>query len=351
MELLLSAISAGGLAGAANQYLCLILISVAAKLGLVNLAQPMVFMESWWFIAIIALFWILTALPAYGSALSPGVLNVVNTIVNFLSGFLVPASAALLTLASVGVIAEMHPDLYDILRTLQIFDPSGQSIGRTGWMMAGGGAVAGATLTGAKFLAKPALSSATGTAGTVSAPAYATVENVASIVLMVSAYLLTQINPWLLVGLLALVVLLTAIVLGWAVYQLWRLGKGVGQVIRLLETHPQAGFAVVAEFFVWGSGWLLWKHWNRGIVRLSLWGLWVIAVFFVLPAVGAVLGVTLAAMPFLAFFVSALVLGTGVTAVMAGLYVGAKSARSLFKTFDQVTETPPEAAQGAPAPA
>ena len=351
MELLLSAISAGGLTGAANQYLCLILISVAARLGLVNLAQPMVFMESWWFIAIIALFWIITTLPAYGSALSPGILNIVNTFVNFLSGFLIPASAALLTLASVGVIAEMHPDLYDILRTLQIFDPSGQSIGRIGWMMAGGGAVAGATLTGAKFLAKPALSTATGTAGTVSAPVYATVENIASVVLMVLAYLLTQINPWLLVGLLALVTLLLAVALGWAVYQLWRLGKGIGQVIRLLETHPQTGFAVIAEFFVWGSGWLLWKHWNRGFVRLSLWGLWVIAVFFALPAIGAVLGVALAAIPFLAFFVSALALGMGVSAVMAGLYVGARSAQSLMKAFGKVAEPPSDAAQGAPAPA
>jgi hypothetical protein len=308
-------------------------------------------MESWWFIAIIAVFWVITILPAYGSALSPGLLNVVNTFVNFLSGFLVPASAALLTLASVGVIAEMHPDLYDILRTLQIFDPTGESIGKIGWMMAGGGAVAGATLTGAKFLAKPALSTATGTTGTVSAPVYATVENIASVVLMVLAYLLTQVNPWLLVGLLAIVALLLAVALAWAVYQLWRLGKGVGRVIRLLETHPQAGFAIIAEFFVWGSGWLLWKHWNRGLVRLCLWCLWVIAVFFVLPGIGALLGIALATIPFLAFIASAVVMGMGVTAVMIGIYVGARSAWSLMKTLDITAEPPSDAVQGAPAPA
>jgi len=38
MELVLSAISSGGLVGAANQYLCLIIISVAAKSGPVRLA-------------------------------------------------------------------------------------------------------------------------------------------------------------------------------------------------------------------------------------------------------------------------------------------------------------------------
>jgi len=64
MELLLSAISAGGLSGAADQYLCLIILSVAARLDLVSLAQPVAFMESWWFIGIVALFWVLTTLPA-----------------------------------------------------------------------------------------------------------------------------------------------------------------------------------------------------------------------------------------------------------------------------------------------
>ena len=207
MELVLSAISTGGLVGGANQYLCLIIISVAAKLGLVSLAPQISFIESWWFIAVVAVFWLLTVLPAYGSLLSPGVMNVINTVVNLVSGFIVPASAALLTLASVGIIVEMHPDLYDILKTLQIFDPIGQSIGKAGWLMAGGGALTAVALTGAKFLAKPAVSTATGMAGTASAPTYATVENVASVVLMALAYMLGQINPWLLVGLLALVAL------------------------------------------------------------------------------------------------------------------------------------------------
>jgi len=338
MEPLLSAISTGGLVGAANQYLCLIIMSVAAKLGLVSLAPQVSFMESWWFIAIAALFWVLTVLPAYGALLSPGVMNVINTVVNFVSGFVVPASAALLTLASVGIIVEMHPDLYDILKTLQIFDPSGQSIGRVGWLIAGGGALTASALTGAKFLAKPAISTATGTAGAVSAPTYATAENVASVVLMALAYVLSQINPWLLVGLLALVTLTLVVVLVWSVYQLRKLGKGIGRVIRLIESRPRAGLAVVVEFLVWGAGWLIWEHWTRGLVRLVLWGLWIAMLLVVIPAVGTAPGVTLAAIPILAFFVSALALGAEVVTVMVGLYIGSRSARSLMKTFDEREE-------------
>jgi hypothetical protein len=349
MELLLSAISSGSLVGAGNQYLCLILISVASKLGLVNLAQPVGFMESWWFIGIVAVFWVLTILPAYGSMLSPGLLNVVNTVVNFLSGFLVPASAALLTLASVGVIAEMHPDLYNILQTLQIFDPTGQSIGKIGWLMAGGGALTAATLTGAKFLAKPALSTVTGTAGTVSAPTYATVENLASVVLMALAYVLTQVNPWLLVGLVVLVILIVAGVLIWSVYQLWRLGRGVGRVIRLVETHPKAGLAVVAECCIWGSGWLVWANWGRGIGRLILWLLWVAALLAGIPALGALITAGLAAVPPLALLASALAAGVEVAIAMAGLYAGARSARALLRTFDEVEGPVPPAVQQAPA--
>ena len=336
MELLLSAISSGGLAGAANQYLCLIILSVVAKLGLVRLAPPVGFMTSWWFIAIVAVFWAITVLPAFGSLLSPGIMNVVNTIVNLLSGFIVPVSGALLTLASVGIIAEMHPNLYGILQTLRIFEPGGGSIGTVGWLMAGGGALTASTLTGAKFLAKPTLSSATGTAGTTSAPTYATAENIASIVLMALAYVLTQVNPWLLVGLVALIALAILATLGWSVYQLWKLGKGIGQIVRLLETDPAAGLSVVSEFLVWGSGWLIWKNWTRGTIRLVLWGAWIATILLGIPAAGTALGVALAAVPFLTILASALVVGVEVLTVTVGLYIGARSARSLMKTFERI---------------
>ncbi len=335
MELLLSAISSGGLVGMANQYMCLLILAVAARLDLIRLAAPVEFMESWWFIAIVALFWVVTVLPAYSSLLSPGVMNVVNTITNFLSGFVVPISGALLTLASVGVIAEMHPELYHILETLRIFSPDGKSVGAVGWMMAGGGALTATALTGARFLAKPAISTTTGSTASVSAPAYATVENVAALVLMTLAYFLMQVNPWLLVGLLAVMTLAILVILVWAVYQLWRLGKGIGRLVRLIESHPRAGLAVVAEFLVWGSGRLLWGYVVPGLVRLVMWALWLTTLLFLLPALGAGLAAALAPVPPLAFIASMLMVALITAGVVMGLYVGLRCAGSLMAQLQE----------------
>lgn len=335
MELLLSAISSGGLAGMANQYMCLLILAVAARLDLIRLAAPVEFMESWWFIAIVALFWVLTVLPAYGTLLGPGVMNVVNTITNFLSGFVVPISGALLTLASVGVIAEMHPELYHLLETLRIFAPDGKSVGPVGWMMAGGGALTATALTGARFLAKPAVSAATGSAGSVSAPAYATLENAGAVLLIALAYFLMRVSPWLVVGLLAVMALATVAILAWAVYQLWKLGKGIGRLVRMIETHPRAGLAVVAEFLVWGWGRLLWEDWTGGLVRFAFWALWIITVLFVLPGVGAALAAALAPVPPLAFVASLLMMAVEVAGIVMGLYVGLKCAGSLMARLQE----------------
>jgi hypothetical protein len=348
MELLLSAISAGGLVGAGNQYLCLLIVSGAAKLDLISLSPQMGFMESWWFIGIVAVFWLLTIAPAYASLLAPGVMNAVNTTVNFFSGFAVPVSAALLSLASIGIITEMNPELYDILRTMKLFDPEG-GIGTTGFVVAGGSAVAASALTGGKFLAKPAISTATGTAGTVSAPIYETLENLASVVLMALLYVLTRINPWLLVALLALLTLLILGALAYGIYQLWRLGKGIGKVIHLVETRPKAGLSVVAEFLVWGSGWLLWKNWNRGILRMVLWALWLVTIFFIAPAIIAAVSAALMIIPPVAMFSSALGIMAEAAIVVIGLYIGLRSARSLMKTFDEVEPAPAAAPAEAPA--
>jgi len=333
MQLILSAISAGGLIGASNQYLCLLIVAIAAKLDWINLSDPMVFMEEWWFIAIVAVFWLITIAPAYATSLSPGVMNVINTVVNAISGLAVPISAAILSLASIGVIVELDPELRQMLETLQLFNADG-GIGITGFVVAGSGAVTASALTGSKFLAKPAISTATGTAGTTSAPIYATLENVASIVLMGLFIILTRINPWLLVGLLAVITLLILGVLGYAIYQLWKLGKGIGKVLNLIETQPKAGLAVVSEFFVWGSGWLIWEYENRGLLRLVLWFLWLLLIFLGVPAVATALGTALAVVPPLV--PAAPLLGTllELTAIVAGLFVGLRSASGLLCTFD-----------------
>jgi hypothetical protein len=339
-ELLLSALSAGGLVGASNQYMCLLVLSIAAKLGWVGLVPQVNFVQSWWFIAVVAIFWTLTVLPAYGTALGPGVMNVVNAIVNVLSGFLVPVSGALLALAAAGVIADMDPALYNLLRSLRIFDPGGQGIGTVGWAMAGGAGLTAATLAGAKFVAKPVVSSATGTLGTVSAPVYVTVENLASLALMIVAYALSRVNPWLVVGLLDLRALAILALLAWATYQLWRIGKGIGRVVRVIETRPRTGLAVVAEFLVWGSGSLICEQWVRGVFRLCVWAAWIAVIAAGIPALGTLVAAALVPVPVLEFIPIALVVGAETLAVAAGLVVGVRSAASLMATMGDSEGTP-----------
>jgi hypothetical protein len=333
-ELLLSAIATGGLAGAGNQYMCLLVLSIAAKMGWVGLVPQVAFVRSWWFFGVVALFWVVTVLPAYASAIGPGAMNVLNTITNILSGFVVPISGALLALAATGVIAHMHPTLYELLLTLRIFDPDGTGLGRIGWAMAGSAAVTSAALTGAKFLAKPAVSSATGTLGTTAAPVFATVENLAAIVLMALAYLLSRIDPWLIVALLALVAVVVAGVLVWAVVQLWRLGKGIARVVSLLETRPRAGLAVVGEFLVWGSGSLGWGLWAQGAARMALWVAWIAALTAGIPALGGALAVAVAPVPVLELAVGALLLAAEVLAVLIGLGVGIRLASTLLARLE-----------------
>ncbi|MCE1254334.1 MAG: DUF4126 domain-containing protein, partial [Anaerolineae bacterium] len=198
MELILSAISAGGLVGASDQFMCLLIVAVAGRMGWVQLSDPMTFMSSEWFIILIALFWVLSIAPAYASLLSPGIMNAVNSVTNFLSGFLVPLSSALLTLASAGIIASINPDLHQFLQSMQIFTADG-SIGPTGLVMGATSAAVGTSMTAMKALAKPAVSTVTATTGHLDAPLFTTIENLASVALMLLAYWLLQLDPWMLV--------------------------------------------------------------------------------------------------------------------------------------------------------
>ena len=320
MELVLSAISTGGLVGAANQYLVLLIFAFISKAGWVTLTPQMQFMESWWFIALVTLFWLLTVAPAYLSTVAPGVMNAVNTFINFLSGFLVPVSAAIISLASLGVLVDMHPELRQILDTLQLFGPEGGPA-LNGWLTAGGGALFASTIGGIRFATKPMVGAATGTTGHLAAPTNATIENGSSVILMTLFYFLSKLNPWLLVGLGVLVFLLVLAVMGFALYQLWKLKKGLGKVLRWAQTNPKAGLAVCAEFFVWGLGWFIWQEWGRGVVMSVAW----LIVAFIILSLGGVIGITL---PFVAPF---LIIIAGVLFLLVGLF----SARSLMRHLER----------------
>ncbi len=323
MELILSAISAGGLVGASDQFMCLLIVSVAGRLGWVQLAAPMTFMSSEWFIVMVAVFWLLSIAPAYASLLSPGVMNAVNTITNFLSGFLVPLSSALLALASAGIIASMNPDLRQFLQSMQIFTADG-SIGSTGYAVSAASAAVGTSMTAMKALAKPAISTVSGTSGHLNAPLYTTFENLASIVLMLLAYWLLQLGPWMLVVLAAALFVILLVLLIYAFYQMWRLKRGISKVLTLTQTHPRAGLAVIVECLVWGIGWFAWKAWARGMVMFLLWVL-VLALIVAMQPVA--LGLT-------AVFPPAAI----VFWIMGGIIyftVGLNSAHSLLKSLEK----------------
>jgi hypothetical protein len=348
MKVVLAAISAGGVIGAADQYMCLLVISILAKTGLIELSPDMsTLFESWWFIGVIAVFWLVTIAPAYASTLGPGVMNVVNTVVNFISGFMVPASAALMALASAGIIVGMDPELSNSLQAMRLFDLNGDGNIGDGLFVIGGSALTASALTGAKFLAKPALNTVTGTAGTVSAPIWATVENIASVVLMVLLVVLLQIDPWLLVVLFVIVSIVILGVLVYTVYRLWKLAKGIGRVVYLIENRPKVGWSIVAEFFVWGAGSMIWQKWSRGIFRLVLWILW----WVVLLAIPAVMMLTLGALvvPVLGVLVPVVFVMAEILALTTGIFFGMRSATSLMKMLD--TEPQPAlAATPAPQP-
>ena len=282
MELLLSAISTGGLVGAANQYLCLLLLAIAARLNIISISPQMSFVSNYWFIAAAAIFWIITIAPAYASLLSPGVMNSINTVSNFISGFIVPLSSAFLALAAIGVISGMHPELQKFFETMNFFNTGGD-FGGTSIFIAAASGVTATALTGLKALAKPVISTSTGTAATVSAPIYATLENIASLVLMVLAYYLSKINPWLLVVLLILIIFSILGLVIYALMKLKQLKKGLGKVLSLTENNPRAGFSVIGEFFIWGAGWLIYRYWARGVMMLLFYIIWWLAFLVIQP--------------------------------------------------------------------
>ena len=319
MELVLSSIAAGGLIGASDQFLCLIILSVAARFGWVNLSGPMSFMGSDWFVVLVIIFWILSIAPSYATLLSPGIMHVINSITNFLSGFLVPLSSALLALASAGVIASLNPDLKQMLETMFIFTPQG-GIGTTGMAISAASATLGTGMTLMKGVSKPAVSASTGIAGNASASIYTTLENLAAVGLMALAYWLTTINPWLLVALTGFLFILITTIMVYGFIQMRKVKRGLTRVLELTQTNPRAGLAIITECVVWGVGWFAWKAWARGTVMFLAWLLFVtVAIAIQAPALA--IGLIFPPFPLLVIALCILVY----------LYVGVSSSRALME--------------------
>src|SRR5574341_1152283 len=284
MELILASIAAAGLVGASNQYMFILLLGLASRFGLVQLAPEMTFMSSIGFNVAAGVLWILSVAPAYSSHFSPGVANVINTISNVVHGFVVPVSAAMVGLA-----------------------------------VAGGGALLATSLTGAKAASKPGINTATGTIGHVSAPIWATVETIAAGLLVALFAWLASLSPWLLVGAAAAIAVLILAVMVYSFFLLWKFGKGLGKVLRLLDQQPKAGWGVVLEFLTWGGGSLWWGYTPRATPRILGWAAWMmILLFLAIPAITIpIAGVAVF------FFV-----------FLMGLLIGARSAGGLLKLLE-----------------
>ncbi|MGC1377347.1 MAG: hypothetical protein WA821_14040 [Anaerolineales bacterium] len=336
MTSIFASIVSGGAIGVADQYLCLLLLSLATRFNMVQLPSEVNFMASEWFIILIGIVWVITVLPAYGSMIDPVFLRFVNTTIGLFSGILVPASGALLSIATANFVGASSGTAYNALQTIAYHSGGAQSSDL--WLIGGGGAVCASLFTFVKFLIKPMLATASGMAATTaSAAVYKTVENITALIVMAAIYFLAS-HPWLLILFMAVVSIILLAVLIFALYQLWKLGQGIGKVLRLFETNPKAGFAVMVEPFVWGFGWILMKGWNSGGAKLLLWGVSLFIIWFVLPIMLFFIPPIAATIPFVATF-------------GAIYFIGLNSAKKLLEAIERESKgmRPSPAIASAPA--
>jgi len=319
--MIFASIVSGEAIGVSDQYLCLLLLSLAARCNLIPLQSEVKFIASVWFIIIISIVWIATILPAYGALIDPVFLRVVNTTVGLFSGVLVPASGALLALATASFMTGSPASPAAANYSLQWISNSTSNSDL--WLIGGGGAIIASLLTFMKFLIKPMIVTASGMTGTTaSAAIFKTIENVMALVLMAAIYFLGRLNSWLLVLLMAVVTLILISILVFALYQLWKMSLGIGKVLRLLEVNPKAGIAVIMEPFIWGSGWILIKGWQSGVGKLALCGVSLVIIWVILPIVFFFIPPVAAAIPFVASFA-------------AIYFFGVKSSKKLFQTIEE----------------
>lgn len=320
MTTIFASIVSGGAIGVADQYLCLLLLSLATRFNLIQLPSEISFMSSDWFTIAIGVVWIATVLPAYGSLIDPVLLRFVNTTIGLFGGILVPASGALLSIATANFVGTSET-AHSAVQTIAYH---ASSVPNSDLLLIGGGGAFFASLfTFIKFLIKPMLATATGMAATTATAAtYKTIENVIALVVMTTLYFLASISPWLLILLMAIITLILLTILVFALYQLWKLGQGIGKVIRLFESNPKAGLAVILEPFIWGSGWVLIKGWQSGVNKLALWAVSLFIIWFVLPIVFFIIPPIAALIPFIATFA-------------AIYFIGIKSSKKLLETIEK----------------
>lgn len=268
IEVLISTAAAAGVAGAGNQYLVLFLLGWFTRIGLVSPMGGAGFVGQDWFLAVVAAAWAMTTLPSlFPQSGLQAVVNAVSGPVSLLSGALTAWVAA-------GLVAEVRPEL---VASLYLLSPHPSLLHLTeyhaaDWGVLAGGAATAGGLTFVKFLAKPGLGVQTGTLG-VSGPVFAAAENGVALALTPVVSVLAQTNPWALTVVLAGLVALTAVLFVVSLRALARAARSVGRVLDLLVWQPADGLAVIAEFLVWGSGFLALGYPARGAVMLGVWAM------------------------------------------------------------------------------
>jgi len=86
-----------------------------------------------------------------------------------------------------------------------------------------------------------------------------------------------------LVALFVITIFLVLALFVYALYQIRRLKTGLGRLLQIAQAEPKAGLAIVAEFFVWGSGWMAWNVWGRGVLMLFFLALWLVLFLLAQP--------------------------------------------------------------------
>jgi hypothetical protein len=171
---------------------------------------------------------------------------------------------------------------------------------------------------------------------------FAIAENVAAVMLMTLAYLLTQIDPRWLIALFGVIAVLTLGLFAFGLYQLWRLKQGLGRLLYIAQVHPRAGLSVAVEFFVWGLGWLVWGRYARGAISLLSWLVWLAVFISAQPVVTVLFAIAPPLIP-----VALMAANFALLALF--FFAGLSSARALMQVLEKEVGLPDLPRRGAAA--